>query len=250
MTTDPHPQGEHSTAGYSLIKLRDAAFGYGGRVALAHVDLEIIRGEAVALIGRNGAGKSTLIKGLLGILRPLSGTVVGCPRTGYLPQAHHIDPDFPITVRQAVTMGRYQDRGWVRPMRRADRIAVDRAIDRVGLTCLARRRFGDLSGGQRQRALLARALTTDPELLLLDEPFNGLDQPSRDQLLGTIMALTAEGVAVVVSTHDVTLARDVCDRALLLDGEVVASGDVEGILHNQRLHASLHDDPHSRPADI
>jgi len=245
---DRHPQDRPDPIRRSLITLRDAAFGYDGRVALEHVDFDIVPGEAVALLGRNGAGKSTLLKGLLGILSPASGTVVGSPRTGYLPQTHRIDPDFPITVRQAVTMGRYHDRGWLRPMRRVDREAIDAALERVDLSGLARSRFGDLSGGQRQRALLARALTTSPELLLLDEPFNGLDRPSRDQLLRTISALTAEGVAVVVSTHDLTLAHDVCDRALILDGRVVASGNVDELLHDHHLRATLHDDPHSQPA--
>jgi len=234
--------------GTSLIRLTNATFGYRGHKALAHVDLDIAAGSAVALIGPNGAGKSTLLKGLLRVLAPISGRVEGSPRTGYLPQTLRIDPDFPISVRQAVAMGCYHHGGWLRPLRRSDRDVIDGAIERVGLSTQKSRRFGDLSGGQRQRALLARAITCNPELLLLDEPFNGLDQYSRDALLDTIRSLTDDGVAVVLSTHDAELARNVCDRALLLGGRIIAEGSVDDLLSESHLTLGLSDGPHASPA--
>ncbi len=231
-----------------LITVEDASFGYAGAgaPALTDVRLRVCPGEAIALIGPNGAGKSTLFKGLLGLLPPLTGSVSGFPRTGYLPQSDHIDPDFPITVRQVVTMGRYAQRGWLLPLRRADRRAVDRALERTALTSLAGRVFGDLSGGQRQRALLARAIASDPQLLLLDEPFNGLDQPSREALMDTVAALIDSGVAVILSTHDVSLAQETCTSALLIDRRVVAAGPVDQVVGGRAFAAVFRrHDPHA-----
>ncbi|MDZ8171769.1 metal ABC transporter ATP-binding protein [Microbacterium xanthum] len=231
-----------------LITIKDASFGYAGTVApaLTDVRLHVLPGEAIALIGPNGAGKSTLFKGLLGLLPPRTGSVSGSPRMGYLPQSDHIDPDFPIRVRQVVTMGRYAQRGWLRPLRAADRQAVDRALERTALTGLAERVFGDLSGGQRQRALLARAIASDPQLLLLDEPFNGLDQPSREALMATVAALVASGVAVILSTHDVALAQATCTRALLIDRRVVAAGPVDRVVDGSEFaEVFQRHDPHA-----
>jgi len=226
-----------------VLRLRGAAFTHPGGTGVSGLDLDIAPGEAVALIGPNGAGKSTLLKGILGLVPRTAGTIefgVGAAGTsethavnsmvGFLPQSADLDPDFPISVEQVVMQGRYRGLGLFRWPGRADRAAVRDALATVGLGELAKRPFGELSGGQRQRGLLARALASDPQLLLLDEPFNGLDQPNRDALVDTLRALKARGVAVLVSTHDLDLARRVCDSVVLVNGTQLASGPVDEVL--------------------
>ena len=230
-----------------VLRLEGVAFTHPGGTGVSGLELEIAPGEAVALIGPNGAGKSTLLRGVLGLVTLTDGRMtVGsasdaatdAPTTrpdrrgghsrngmiGFLPQAAELDPDFPISLEQVVMQGRYRRLGFLRWPGRADREAVRRALATVGLGDLARRRFGELSGGQRQRGLLARALASEPRLLLLDEPFNGLDQQNRDALVDTLRALKAQGVAVLVSTHDLELAKLVCDRVVLVNGTQLAFG--------------------------
>ncbi|QAY72687.1 metal ABC transporter ATP-binding protein [Agromyces protaetiae] len=194
-------------------------------------------GEAVALIGPNGAGKSTLLGGLLGLVPRTAGTVEYLGEThaavgmiGFLPQSAELDPEFPISLEQVVMQGRYRKLGFFRWPGRDDRRAVRESLATVGLGSLAKRRFGELSGGQRQRGLLARALASEPSLLLLDEPFNGLDQQNRDALIDTLRVLKHRGVAVLVSTHDLELARLVCDSVVLVNGVQLAHGPVSDVL--------------------
>ena len=186
----------------------------------------------MALIGPNGSGKSTLLKGVLGLIPLVEGSM-GLGKTqgiGYLPQTEHIDPEFPVTLKQVVMMGRYRKLGLFRFPSSSDRAAVRKAIASVGLTNVANKRFGSLSGGQQQRGFLARALASEPGLLLLDEPFNGLDQPNRDALMQTLRQLKAAGVAIIVTTHDLDLAREVCDTVLFVNGRQVAFGPKEEVL--------------------
>ncbi|GAA3588193.1 metal ABC transporter ATP-binding protein [Klugiella xanthotipulae] len=222
----------------AAIDLRHASFSYGGAPQLSDVTARIERGEAVALVGPNGSGKSTLLKGILGLVDVVDGEITvlgGSPRealrrVGYLAQLSEVDREFPISLRQVVTMGRYRSLGPFGWPGRRERELVDAAITRVGLAPHAHRRFGELSGGQQQRALLARALTVEPEILLLDEPFNGLDRANRSALLDTLNSLRAEGVTIVTSTHDLELAREVCTRAMLLNRTLIAFGSVEETL--------------------
>jgi manganese/iron transport system ATP-binding protein len=217
--------------------VRDAAFSYGRKVALSDIRFDVRAGEAVALIGPNGSGKSTLLKGVLGLIQRSAGAVevLGEPPApagaiGYVPQADELDPHFPVTLEQVVMMGRYRSIGWLRLPGRRDKAAVHEALRAVGLAHRGKTRFGDLSGGQQQRGLLARALAAGPRLLLLDEPFNGLDQKNRDALIHTLNQLKSDGVAILVSTHDLELARAVCDSVLLLNGGQVAFGPREEVL--------------------
>jgi zinc/manganese transport system ATP-binding protein len=220
-----------------VLAMRGAAFRYPGGAGVFGLRFRVRPGEAVAVIGPNGAGKSTLLRGILGLVPLVEGEMRLAGRTdaadgmiGFLPQSADVDPDFPISLAQVVMQGRYRRLGLFRWPGRHDREVVRHALETVGLADLAHRRFGELSGGQRQRGLLARALASEPRLLLLDEPFNGLDQPNRDALIETLHTLKAQGVAVVVSTHDLELARTVCDTALLINGEQVGCGRVDEVL--------------------
>jgi manganese/iron transport system ATP-binding protein len=233
-----------------IVELTNAAFAYEGVVALDHVSMQVFPGEAVALIGPNGSGKSTLLRGLLGLLPLADGSVkvFGHQRRpgvaegiGYLPQQESTEPNFPISLRQVVMMGRYRRIGFWRFPRAIDRLAVKEALEMTGLSARANARFGALSGGQQQRGLLARALAAKPRLLLLDEPFNGLDQPNRTALLSTLRELKMRGVAIVVTTHDLDLAREVCDKVLLLAGTQIAFGPTSTVLTLDNLQAAFGD---------
>jgi manganese/iron transport system ATP-binding protein len=216
---------------------------YGAAPALENIDGTVAAGEAVALIGPNGAGKSTLIKAILGLV-PLAGgriTVLGDRpararrNVAYVPQADILDPEFPVSVGQVVMMGRYRRIGWLRRPKAADRQAVRDALDRVGLAPLFRNRFGTLSGGQRQRVLLARAIAAEPRLLLLDEPFSGVDAVSEQALLDAIAALKRAGAAVVIATHDLALAHLSCEEVCLLNRLQYGFGPTSATLTPDRL---------------
>ncbi|MCU1635779.1 MAG: hypothetical protein JWQ68_1018 [Cryobacterium sp.] len=223
--------------GTDVLALQGASFSYGHTVSLAGISFSVAPGEALALIGPNGAGKSTLLKGILGLIPRMDGELRVLGRSpaptgsiGYMPQGDDLDPQFPVTLGQVVMMGRYRALGWLRMPGRRDREAVAHALDAVGLADRSATRFGELSGGQQRRGLLARAIVAGPRLLLLDEPFNGLDQANRDALISTLHRLKGEGVAVLVSTHDLELARAVCDSVLLLNGSQVAFGPRDQVL--------------------
>lgn len=236
------------SAAPAVLELSGAAFAYGHDVALDGVTLTVHAGEALALIGPNGSGKSTFLKGVLGMLPLAAGTlhIFGADRSadtsrslGYLPQSDEVDHEFPVSLEQVVMMGRYRRLGWWRLPARADRAAVAEALRVTGLTALAKIRFGMLSGGQQHRGLLARALAANPRMLLLDEPFNGLDQPNRDALVETIRELKSNGVAVLITTHDLVLAREVCDTVLLVNGTQIAFGTLADVLTLENLQAAF-----------
>lgn len=218
------------------LTITGGALSYGTTPALTNIDITVNPGEAMALIGPNGSGKSTLLKGVLGLIPLVEGSMKMGHRAGtetgigYLPQTEHIDPEFPVTLKQVVMMGRYRKMGPLRFPGKADRAAVAKALADVGLSNVANKRFGSLSGGQQQRGFLARALASEPGLLLLDEPFNGLDQPNRDALMHTIRDLKAAGVSIIVTTHDLDLAREVCDTVLFVNGRQIAFGPKDEVL--------------------
>ena len=226
-----------------VVSIADASFFHNGTAAVEGITLEVMPGEAVALIGPNGAGKSTLLAGILGTVRHRAARFDvpgGRGEIGVLPQHQHFDREFPVTLRQVVMMGRLSKRSVLWPSR-ADRDAVAAALETVGLTDRAGRRFGELSGGQRQRGLLARALASGPRLLLLDEPFNGLDTRSRERLLQIVELLKSEGVAMIITTHDFDLARAVTERTLLLNREQVAFDETECVLTLEYVQEAFED---------
>lgn len=231
------------------LSLHNASFGYSGVAAVTGVTAELYPGEAVALIGPNGSGKSTLLKGLVGLTELLSGKVKVLGKTpqdarqhvGVLPQADQRNTALPINTRQVVAMGLYREHGSFRPLGKTGKARVMEALDVVGLSNRAHVRFGDLSGGQQQRAILARALVSRPKLLLLDEPFNGLDRPNRERMLRTVSNLRDGGTAVVVSTHDLEIAREVCSHAMLLDRRMVTFGPLDDALTLENIAEAFHD---------
>ena len=230
------------TTAAAAVTVKDATYRYPGAASLAldGASLEVTTGEITGLIGVNGAGKSTILKALMGILAPSGGTlqILGLApeearRTGlvgYVPQAEDIDEDFPLTVRDVVGMGRYGRLGTTRRLGRVDRVAVADALEQVQLADLADRRIGRLSGGQRRRVFVARGLAQDAQVLLLDEPFSGVDKRSEAVIVAVLRALTARGGAVLVSTHDLAALPELADRAVLLHHRVLASGTPAEVL--------------------
>jgi ABC-type Mn2+/Zn2+ transport system ATPase subunit len=209
----------------SILTARDLTVRYGDVVALEAVDLAIPRGTSIAVLGPNGSGKSTLFSAAVGLADAAAGEVaVATDRIAYLPQQVAVEPMFPATVRDVVAMGRWGALGWRRRMSDADRKLVADSMDALAVGHLARRRLGELSGGQRQRALLAQVAAQDAELLLLDEPFTGVDRPTEDTVRGLIGAWRDEGRTVMVATHDLARAARDYDLVLALNRRLIAFG--------------------------
>ncbi len=190
----------------ALIKCENVALGYGGRVAVSGVDLTVNAGDYLFIIGENGGGKSTLVKGLLGLVRPISGKIEygdGLTRRGigYLPQKTDVQRDFPASVHEVVLSG-CAARSRSPFYSRADKMRAHETMRRLGIHELERRSYRELSGGQQQRVLLARALTAAETLLLLDEPATGLDPAAMTELYATIAELNRSGVTVIMVSHD------------------------------------------------
>jgi ABC-type Mn2+/Zn2+ transport system ATPase subunit len=223
------------------------------RVSYRHVDaLQDVSfatscGACVALIGPNGAGKSTLLKAVAGLLPIASGRILWrgtkvakwSREIAYLPQRENVDWQFPITVRGVVRMGRYPQAGWWRPFSNTDETAIARAIDLMGLTDLRDRQISHLSGGQQQRVFLARALAQEAHVLLLDEPFTGLDRNSKSALAATLRRLTEEGRLVIASHHDMDNVRHIYDEVLLLHRRPIAFGPVAEVFTEAGLAAAF-----------
>ena len=211
--------------------------------ALQDVSLATSCGSCVALIGPNGAGKSTLLKAVAGLLPIAAGRILWrgtkvakwSREIAYLPQRENVDWQFPITVCGVVRMGRFPQAGWWRPFSQADESAIDRAMDWMGLTDLRDRQISQLSGGQQQRVFLARALAQEAHVLLLDEPFSGLDRNSKATLAATLRHLTEEGRLVIASHHDMDNVRDIYDEVLLLHRRAIAFGPVAHVFTEARL---------------
>jgi ABC-type Mn2+/Zn2+ transport system ATPase subunit len=223
-----------------LIEVQDAAIGYAKIPMVHHIALSVARGDFLSLVGPNGAGKSTLLKTMLGIIPAVAGKVVRKPRLrlGFVPQRSRIDPLYPASTLEVVRqggMGRGGARFGLRPSTAAD---ARTALARMGIIPLAHRRYRDLSGGQQQRVLIARALVRNPELLVLDEPTEGLDLPSEKQILDFISALNREQeLTVVLVAHKLSIIADRARQVVLInkDTEMFAYGEAGGILTDETL---------------
>ena len=225
----------NSEAAPVVLAATDVSFAYGPEVVLDHVGLEVRAGEFAALAGPNGSGKSTLLRILLGLLTPQTGSVevFGVApadlhdrwRVGYVPQRPRIAPDLPATVEEVVATGRLAKRGWWKRGTRADRDAVDHALESVALTDHRGKRLHELSGGQQQRALIARALAADPELLVLDEPIAGVDVESQELFRDSLVHLVEHHqAAVLLVSHELGAVADDLDHVIVLKHRVVFDG--------------------------
>lgn len=230
-----------------VASLSQVTIAYGQYVAAEDVSFDIHAGEYVCLIGRNGSGKSTLMKGMLGLLAPRTGSISipgGPDSTAFLPQTMVGRLDFPATVWEIAISGR-QDTCHLSPFyNRKDREAAMRILASLGIADLAARRIGSLSGGQRQRAFLARCLCRDPRLLLLDEPFAGLDPQASESLVEILEELRAtRDISILMSSHDLAVVAARASRVLVLDRRLLFDGDVDQWLErfkSQRLQPCTH----------
>jgi ABC-type Mn2+/Zn2+ transport system ATPase subunit len=210
----------------TLVAAHELAVGYGGRPVLEGLTFTLEPGQRLAVLGPNGGGKSTLVRALLGELTPLAGRLELSARCSVVPQTERSRLDYPVTALDVALMGSVSRLPWWRRPGRGERARALAALAEVNLEDLAGRAFGELSGGQRQRVLVARALVQDAGLVLLDEPFTGVDAASADVLAELIDRLAADGRGVLVATHDVDQARGF-DRVLCLNGRQVAFGGPE-----------------------
>ena len=243
MNADAHmfsEPDEGRDAGVTVFSAKNASIGYSQTPVLTGITLSLSPGHALALIGPNGSGKTTLMRALLGSAQLISGEL-SCPLDflGYVPQNSDIDLSFPINLRQVVEMGMYPKTKPLRPLSREQKEEVSAALEQIGLAERARERFGTLSGGQRQRVLVARALVAKPRMVLLDEPFNGLDEPNREALLSLISQAKAQGTAFMISTHDYRVATEVCDESLIVAGRQVAYGPTSQVFRPEIINEAF-----------
>ena len=226
-----------------VIEVRHLTVSYGARPALLDVSVAIEPDQLVGVIGPNGSGKSTLIKAILGFVRPDVGDVLiagqdvqkAKGQVAYVPQRGAVDWDFPITVREVALMGRYQRIPWHRNPRKADRDAAMEALAMVRMSDLADRQIGQLSGGQQQRVFLARALAQGADILLLDEPFAGVDAATERAILEVLERAKSSGKTLVVVHHDLTTAAEYFDKLILLKQRLYAYGPPRAVLQEDLL---------------
>ena len=234
------PVSHNATA--PVLELEGVTARYDGTPALENVSFRVRRGDQVAVVGPNGAGKSTLFNIIAGILKPQQGVVriAGSGPSdhiciGYVPQRNRIDWRFPVNVEDVVMMGRIGKIGLLRRPSREDRQKVRDALAKVDMLSFAHRQIGELSGGQQQRVFLARALAQEAELLLLDEPLAGLDMPSQEAILRILSQMRADGITILVATHDLNQAAEKFDQMILLNRRVIAYGPPSEVLTTENL---------------
>jgi ABC-type Mn2+/Zn2+ transport system ATPase subunit len=222
-----------------VLKVDNLTVTYNGKYALEDVSFSVQQGERVAIVGPNGAGKSTLFKALVGLLHPTRGTLnANGAEFGYVTQRSVVDWGFPVTVHDTVMMGRITKIGWLRWQRPRDREIVRQCLSQVGMLEYANTQIAQLSGGQQQRVFIARALAQEATILLMDEPFSGVDAPSTEAIMEIVEHLPDHGVTVLVSTHDLNLAAERFDRLALLNRQMIAYGPPQEVITSQALAAA------------
>lgn len=232
------------------ISARDVTVTYrNGHTALRDATFDIPKGTITALVGVNGAGKSTLFKAIMGFVPAAKGeiTVLGMPVeealkrniVAYVPQSEEVDWSFPVLVEDVVMMGRYGHMGFFRHPKKADHEAVTDALKRVNMVNFRHRQIGELSGGQRKRVFLARALAQEGQVILLDEPFTGVDVQTEDQIIDLLREMRDEGRVMLVSTHNLGSVPEFCDRTVLVKETVIAFGTTEQTFTHDNLELAF-----------
>ena len=225
------------------LEVEKIRVSYGDKIVLNDVSFQIQHGARVAVVGPNGAGKSTLFKAMVGLLPLRTGRILihGMPLgnhkdcVAYIPQREEVDWRFPVTVSDVVMMGRYNSNGWFLRPNRSDHEAVNRSLEEMSISNLAKVSISDLSGGQQQRVFLARALAQDPHILLMDEPFTGVDVTTQEATLTLLDRLRERHVTAIISTHDLNLAATRFDSVLLINKRLVAFGSPSEVLKQENL---------------
>ncbi|MEY2665608.1 MAG: hypothetical protein RLZZ480_713 [Candidatus Parcubacteria bacterium] len=221
------------------ISLQDVNVRYGNNLALANASINIPYHSFTGVIGMNGAGKSTLFKAIMGLVKPTSGTITICgddPKTAqkhghvaYVPQSELVDWDFPVSVYEVVMMGRIGTQNIFKTASDVDHDAVKTALERVNMTNFKNRQIGELSGGQKKRVFVARALAQGAEILLLDEPFAGLDATTEKSLIALFISLKESGKTIIIATHDLLSLPDTCDHVALVKSTIVGFGPTKEV---------------------
>ncbi len=227
------------------IQLENITVAYHDKVALHGVNLSLKPGAIVGLVGMNGSGKSTLFKTIMGFITPTTGRVQieglpihlaqkrGC--VAYIPQTEQVDWQFPVSVQDIVMMGRYGYMNWLRIPRPVDRRIVQDSLQRVDMWALRNRQIGELSGGQKKRAFLARALAQQAKVLLLDEPFNGVDVKTEQAMINLLIELRHLGHTILVSTHDLSSISTFCDQTIFINQTILAYGATQEVFTPENL---------------
>ncbi|MEM7469779.1 MAG: manganese/iron ABC transporter ATP-binding protein [Pseudomonadota bacterium] len=220
-----------------------------GHTALRDASFELPTGTIAALVGVNGSGKSTLFKAIMGFVPTSSGQIAVLGGTvkdalksnvvAYVPQAEEVDWSFPVLVEDVVMMGRYGHMGFLRLPKPADHRAVEDALERVGMSDFRKRQIGELSGGQKKRVFLARALAQDSKVILLDEPFTGVDVQTEDEIIKLLREMRDEGRVMLVSTHNLGSVPEFCDRTILIKGTVLDYGPTAEIFTSKNLERAF-----------
>ncbi|KXK12928.1 MAG: ABC transporter-like protein [Chloroflexi bacterium OLB14] len=225
------------------LEVHHANIGYGNKIILNDLSFQIPHGARVAVVGPNGAGKSTLFKTLVGLLPLQSGKILihgeslGAHKdcVAYIPQREEVDWKFPVTVYDVVMMGRYGQRGWLSRPSKQDKEIVNNSLEKMGIANLAKQSIGELSGGQQQRVFLARAISQEPHILLMDEPFTGVDVTTQETTLNLLDHLREKEVTMMISTHDLNLAASRFDYVLLLNHKLIAFGKPPAVFVKENL---------------
>jgi ABC-type Mn2+/Zn2+ transport system ATPase subunit len=231
----------------TAIRLDGVSVSLSGHLALRDISVSIASGAFVGLLGPNGSGKSTLLRTVLGVLPVTAGTVQvegtapdqARDLFSYLPQRRNVDLDAPLRVWDVVMMGRIRKTGWLRPAAKDDREVVAWALGQVGMIDRRNTAIGELSFGQQQRVFLARALAQEGRIVLLDEPMNGVDTGTQELFVGLLSAFHRQGKTIVMATHDLNMAADVCDNLLLINQRLIAYGPVEVTFQPERLRETF-----------
>jgi ABC-type Mn2+/Zn2+ transport system ATPase subunit len=231
------------TQSLDRLEIESADIGYGDNTILHDLTFSVPHGAHVAVVGPNGAGKSTLFKALVGLLPLQKGRILihglslghhkDC--VAYVPQREEVDWRFPVTVGDVVMMGRFDHQGWFKGASKTDKMVVEKSLAQMGIADFSTRSISDLSGGQQQRVFLARALAQEPHILLMDEPFSGVDAPTQEATLKLLDDLRNTQVTVLISTHDLNLAATRFDFMLLLNHRLIVFGKPDEVMKKENL---------------